>query len=445
MANVTRDKKGARIWFKDGEGKRKSIRLGHVHDDYATRFALYLEDLNTAVKYNSTLRPETAQWVAGLCDDLQNRLAALGLIEIEQAGPDPTGQTLGAFIDAWVASRHDVKPATKQIYSRSRHFLVEFFGEERLLASITPGDADEWALFLRSKLNENTSRKMAAVAKLFLKRAARKKLIEVNPFSDLRCNVTHDESGDFTVTPEMTTSILAVAPDAEWRLIIALGRYGGLRVPSEIFTLKWSAVDFERGRFTIRSPKTEHFAGKGFRVCPIFPELRPYFEEAFLASSNGTGRIDGNRHVVETHRPDSGNLGTQFCRIIRRAGFEPWPNLWRNCRATRQTELENSFPTHVVCAWLGNSPAVASRHYLRVTDGHFEQAIGGGAPGGANVPEVVQNKTGQGRTKRDTAKGRNDSETPVSPAKPMKNATPSSGLRGGVQCSQKDSNLRPTD
>ena len=75
-----------------------------------------------------------------------------------------------------------------------------------------------------------------------------------------------------------------------------------------------------------------------------------------------------------------------------------------------------------------------------MTDGHFEQAIGGGAPGGANGPEMVQNRTGQGRTKRDRAKGRSDSETVVSPEKPMKNATPGKALGGGVSCSQKEYN-----
>jgi hypothetical protein len=29
---------------------------------------------------------------------------------------------------------------------------------------------------------------------------------------------------------------------------------------------------------------------------------------------------------------------------------------------------------HVVCAWIGNSAAVAAKHYLQVTDEHFEQA-----------------------------------------------------------------------
>jgi hypothetical protein len=38
-------------------------------------------------------------------------------------------------------------------------------------------------------------------------------------------------------------------------------------------------------------------------------------------------------------------------------------------RSTRQTELVASgFPSHVVCAWLGNSTDVANEHYLQVTD-----------------------------------------------------------------------------
>ena len=40
----------------------------------------------------------------------------------------------------------------------------------------------------------------------------------------------------------------------------------------------------------------------------------------------------------------------------------------------RQTELAETHPIHRVCAWLGNSPAVAQSHYLQVTDGDFEEA-----------------------------------------------------------------------
>src|SRR5690606_20615989 len=56
----------------------------------------------------------------------------------------------------------------------------------------------------------------------------------------------------------------------------------------------------------------------------------------------------------------------------------PWPRLFQNLRASRQTELCDRFPAHVVSEWLGNSEAVARAHYLKGTDRHWEAATEGG-------------------------------------------------------------------
>ena len=45
-------------------------------------------------------------------------------------------------------------------------------------------------------------------------------------------------------------------------------------------------------------------------------------------------------------------------------------------RFSRETELVETYPVHVVTNWLGNTPAVAARHYLQTTDQHFQRAIG---------------------------------------------------------------------
>lgn len=37
--------------------------------------------------------------------------------------------------------------------------------------------------------------------------------------------------------------------------------------------------------------------------------------------------------------------------------------------------LCEDFPVHIVCAWIGNSEDVAKRHYLQVTDNHFQRAV----------------------------------------------------------------------
>jgi hypothetical protein len=38
-----------------------------------------------------------------------------------------------------------------------------------------------------------------------------------------------------------------------------------------------------------------------------------------------------------------------FRKIIARAGVEVWPKPFQNLRASRQTELEKSYLTYVIC------------------------------------------------------------------------------------------------
>ncbi len=103
---------------------------------------------------------------------------------------------------------------------------------------------------------------------------------------------------------------------------------------------------------------------------PLFAEVRGPLEEV-----RGQA-MPGARYVITRSRDDGANLRTQLTRIIRKAGLTPWPKLWQNLRSTRQTELAEIFPAHVVCEWIGNSEAVSRRFYLQVTDIHFERAAG---------------------------------------------------------------------
>ncbi len=44
-------------------------------------------------------------------------------------------------------------------------------------------------------------------------------------------------------------------------------------------------------------------------------------------------------------------------------------------RSTRETELADKFPMHVVNKWMGNIESVAIEHYLQVTVDHFRRAV----------------------------------------------------------------------
>src|SRR5690606_31575433 len=152
-------------------------------------------------------------------------------------------------------------------------------------------------------------------------------------------------------------------------LIFALARYGGLRIPSEIQGLEWSHVLWAQNKILIHSPKTEHHDGKAQRLIPIFPELRPYLEEAHQQAK------DRERYVVTATRR-RGELSAAYIRkrmlqIIKNSGVLPWPKLFQNCRSTRQTELENQYASHKVCVWMGNTERIARKHYLQVTEDDY--------------------------------------------------------------------------
>lgn len=99
----------------------------------------------------------------------------------------------------------------------------------------------------------------------------------------------------------------------------------------------------------------------------MFPELQPYLLKVF-------SQPDAGEYVITRYRDNHANLRTQFVRIIRKAGLKPWPKPFQNLRSTRETELAETYPEHVVCAWIGNSVPVARKHYLQVTNEHFELA-----------------------------------------------------------------------
>jgi hypothetical protein len=78
--------------------------------------------------------------------------------------------------------------------------------------------------------------------------------------------------------------------------------------------------------------------------------------------------------VITRYRNKNANLRSPLQRILQHAGDSQWPKLFQNLRSTRETELGEKYPIHVVCAWLGNSPSVAKAHYLQVTEEHFDRA-----------------------------------------------------------------------
>ena len=77
-------------------------------------------------------------------------------------------------------------------------------------------------------------------------------------------------------------------------------------------------------------------------------------------------------------------------------------------RATRTTELVERFPAHVATAWLGHSPEIARKHYLSVTEGHFDRVAQKAAQQKRKMPKTAPNDHGGGMRKTDFPGGCKD-------------------------------------
>ena len=241
------------------------------------------------------------------------------------------------------------------------------------VAAVTVADAEGWRRWLLARpvawdADGNTTKTMAEAtvskhvkrAKTMFGNAVKDRLLAENPFANVKTGSEVNRDRDYFITRGTAQTVLKGCHDSTWRLIFAFARFGGLR-RCEVLTMTWDDILWDVDRIRVNSPKT------GLRFAPLFPELKPFLNEAYEAAPTGTKRCIHRYHRLS-------NLGTQLNRVIEQAGITPWPKTFQNLRATRRTELQEHYQDHVVNAWLGHSSKTAEKHYLQVTDDHWAGA-----------------------------------------------------------------------
>jgi len=382
MASVTRLDAGGRQGFRIRfyvDKRRREIYIpgsGRKVEAMAKTMAGHCEALAKAKANNVSADAAAIAWANGTDGSLRDNLVEWGLAD--PASPKLStdeGRLLGPFLTAYINGRSDVKAVTRTNYRQTRRLLVEYFGERRSLRAITPGDASRWRRWMMSRVvksatDDAPAETMAVAsvskhtkrAKTMLAAGVDDRLLIVSPFASLKGGDESNADRHRFIDAEMTAKVLAACPDADWRLIVTLARYGGLRCPSEVLALRWVDIDRVAGRMRIESSKT------GVRFCPIFPEIKLALDDSDYVAEEGAV------YCVARYRGGLANLRTQFARIVERAGVAAWPKMFVNLRSTRRTELQEKFPDHVINNWLGHSGAVAAKHYLQVTDEHWSRA-----------------------------------------------------------------------
>jgi len=175
---------------------------------------------------------------------------------------------------------------------------------------------------------------------------------------------------------ERVEKIIDSIPDPEWKLIVGLSRYCGLRAPSEILSLTWDCILWDKKRIIVKSPKTERYEGKDSRVIPMFEGILPLLETVYeQAEPGGSPFVIARRRGIFDQLTDgrNTNLGTLFKKYILMAGETPWPKPFHAMRASLETDLlnEGKVKPHTIARWMGHSIQIALKHYARIKDDDF--------------------------------------------------------------------------
>lgn len=373
MASIMKQPNGRKaIQIVCPDGKRRTIRLGKVDMPTARDAKHFIESIASR-RWNG-LEPTAAQvdWLKSLTDEIHKRLANAGIVE-PRTGERPEMHALEAFVKCYIDKRTDLTPATRRKYGQTQKLLVEYFGSDREIESITEAEAEDWRRWMKRYvwkegsegkpdrvLADATISKHVKRAKTVFQYAVKSRYMATSPLESIKGGSEVNRDRDYFVERSDADKVLTHCPDHLYRLAFALARFGGFRV-CEILTVTWEAMVWDENRIVLDSPKT------GKRIVPMFSELRPYLDEAQERAPDGQSRL-------MSRFPVNANLSTTMEKHILRAGVMPWPKLFQNLRATRRTELEDRFPSHVCDAWLGHSTKIARKHYLQLTQDHWTAA-----------------------------------------------------------------------
>lgn len=380
MATISKNPNGTwRLVFVDrseGDSVRRKITIPRCNADTAALMKSRISKLIATKRTGVELDHKTLEWLSDVGDELYGRLERVGLVGPRQI-EIKHDLTVGQLLTMWEEANSNLKPNTVRNNAQTADKLRRHLGEHVRIDMITSGTAKRYVANLSKTKTAIGKLPSPATVSREIKRARQvfafacdHKLISENPFVGIKAGSQANRERIVEVSRDVAEKVLDACPDNEWRLIFALCRFGGLRCPSEVLELKWGDILWQQNRIRVPSPKTEHIAGGGSRLIPIFPELRPFLDRAFEEAK------DGAIHVVARYRGANANLRTQLLRIIDRAGVDRWPRVFQNLRASRETELMESNPAPAVYAWIGNTEAVATKHYLKVRDADFDRAAG---------------------------------------------------------------------
>lgn len=367
MASVFK-KRGSYVAQVVREGRRIPATLGKLDRSGAALARQMLSQLERSQGSGSTPSAAVTAWLDSLDLKMYAAVVRLGLAEPRYRQPI-IPVTLEKLCQTYLANRPDLSARAVNNIQQAMDSLGSYAGPGMMAARFTAADAKAWRRSVASRYSAPTVSGFVKKARQVFAWAMTQGIVKANPMDGLPAGQQVNEDRSVYVPADVVHAVIQQETDERRRLLIAMSRFGGIRIPSEAAAMRWSDIDWKATpvpQMTIRSPKTRG-QGKASRRVPISDELKPFIRQAEASRD-----VDEDR--VFPFIGKESNLRTRLLRAIDRAGLTPWPRAWHNLRASCQTDLEDFLPTHVACRFMGNSPSTSRKHYLQTKHEHWLKA-----------------------------------------------------------------------
>ena len=101
----------------------------------------------------------------------------------------------------------------------------------------------------------------------FFETMVKEGVITKNPFDGLTMSPVVDADRNVYVDEETIGQVMDVLPCAEWRLLVALWRFGGLRGSSEPLLLKWTDILWDQKKIIFQFWDLKTLAFRRYNEC----------------------------------------------------------------------------------------------------------------------------------------------------------------------------------
>lgn len=284
------------------------------------------------------------------------RDVALDLAHGKQVARTRASEPAIEWCRSWLAERQDLAVGSRKLYEGTIDYMEEYFGGV-WLPKITRNAAAKWLAEMNGKdLSPSTVAGHLRRAKVMFAAALDRDLVPFSPFDKCKPPTIVSTKGKHPyITPAMADKIIAACPTDDWKRLIALCRFAGLR-RNEALSLRWCDVDRKHGWLVVNADKTG--TKGGLRKPPL---------SSHLAELLGEGTGDGP--VVTVYKY---NLHRNLVGFIEAARVKPYPQPFHQLRRSCESDWKKKYPPHIVHAWIGHSALVADRHYDIVPEEYYQ-------------------------------------------------------------------------